>query len=333
MVPNPVERPSVVALGHAIVDVLAPCDDAFVAAQGLTKGTMTLIGDEQSEKLYASLGPATEASGGSAANTAACLASLGVATTFIGKVADDTLGSIFVHDIHGAGVAFDVRPAQDGPSTGRSLIMVTPDGERTMCTNLGIGSHLAQSDVDASDVGAAGVIYVEGYMYGKEPTTAAVDTAIQAGRLGGALVAFSASDPAWVELNLTAISEVVDRVDLLFANEAEALLLSGRQDLDSALGSLAARCPEVVVTLGERGCVAVTRSERVHLPAAPVDRVVDTTGAGDSFAAGYLYGVVKGLGPEKSARIGAIAAAEVIGHMGARPLSPLSVLVAQQGLG
>jgi sugar/nucleoside kinase (ribokinase family) len=324
---KPTDRASVVAVGHAIVDVLARCDDAFVVARGLTKGTMTLIEDDEAERLYASLGPATEASGGSAANTAACLASLGVATTFVGKVANDTLGSIFIHDIRRAGVSFDVEPVESGPGTGRCLIMVTPDGERTMCTNLGIGSHLSASDIDADRLGAAGVLYVEGYLYGKQPTSGAVESAVEAAHRGGSLVAFSASDPAWVELNLAAISELIGKVDLLFANEAEALLLSGQRDLDSAVAVLAARCPEVAITLGERGCVAVTKSEKVHLPAAPVDRVVDTTGAGDSFAAGYLFGVVNGFGPEKSARIGAAAAAEVISHMGARPLSSLPELL------
>lgn len=331
--PRPPAAPRVVAVGHAIVDVLAASDDFLVASLGLVKGTMTLVDGAEAVRIHAALGAATEASGGSAANTAACLASLGTSCTFVGKVAADRLGRVFSGDIRAAGVGFDGPPAGHlGAATGRCLVMVTPDGERTMCTDLGVAAMLGPGDVDPALVASAGVLYVEGYLYGKEPTARAVDAAIAAARPAGTLVAFSASDPAWVELKRDAISSVLDRVDLLFANEAEALLLAGRRDVDEALDGLAGRCPTVVVTLGERGCLVASGTARAVVAAAPVAQVVDTTGAGDSFAAGYLHGVMNGLGPEACARIGALAAAEVVGHMGARPQSPLRQLVAAAGL-
>ncbi|HET9075442.1 MAG TPA: adenosine kinase [Acidimicrobiales bacterium] len=326
--------PQVVAVGHAIVDVLSPCQDSQVAELGLSKGTMTLIDDEAAERIYAELGPATEASGGSAANTAACLASLGAAVEFIGKVADDGLGRVFTHDIRSAGVRYQVAPAPNGsgPGTGRCLVMVTPDAEKTMCTNLGVGAYLQPADVDREAIAAARVVYLEGYLCGKEESEAAVDAAVEAARAAGAMVAFSASDPAWVHLHLDELTALLDRVDVLFANEPEALGLSGCADLDDAIDSLAKRCPTVAVTLGGRGCVVAGADGRVTVPARPVGHVVDTTGAGDSFAAGFLYGVVNDLGAEASARLGALAAAEIVGHIGARPLARLSDLASAAGL-
>ena len=326
--------PRVVALGHAIVDVLSPCGDEQVASLGLQKGTMTLIDDDDAERIYAGLGPATEASGGSAANTAACLASLGAPVEFIGKVADDGLGQVFAHDIRSAGVRFEVAPApaDPGPGTGRCLVMVTPDAEKTMCTSLGVGAYLQADDVDRQAVANARVLYIEGYLCGKPESADAVGAAVDAARELGTLVAFSASDPAWVHLHRDALSELLDRVDVLFANEPEAVGLSGCSSLDDAVESLGKRCPIVAVTLGSRGCVVLSPEGKVRVPASPVGHVVDTTGAGDSFAAGFLYGVVNDLGAEGSARLGALAAGEIVSHIGARPISSLSELAAEARL-
>lgn len=321
---------AVVAMGHAVVDVLAPSPDRLLRELGLTKGTMTLVEGTDAERIYAALGPATEASGGSAANTAACLASLGTPCRFVGKVASDTLGGVFAHDLRAAGVRFDC-PAAGGGSTGRSLVLVTPDGERTMCTDLGVGATLSPSEVPAEAVRSAQVLYVEGYLYGKQPTGAAVDAAVSLARQAGTLVAFSASDPGWAAVVLGDMRVLLDQVDLLFANEAEALLLSGSRDVESALSALGGHCPSVVVTRGAAGCVVASGGEVHHVPAAPTPAVVDTTGAGDSFAAGYLHGLVSGLGPRDSARLGALVAAEVVGHLGARPLAPLGDLIPAPG--
>jgi sugar/nucleoside kinase (ribokinase family) len=324
-------NPEVVTLGHAIVDVLAPSDDELVAGFGLEKGTMTLIDDSRAEKIYASLGPATEASGGSAANTAACLASLGASVSFIGKVRDDTLGHVFTHDIRAAGVSYHVPPCADGPGTGCCFIMVTPDAEKTMCTNLGIGALLAPDDVDAAAIAAARVVYLEGYMYGDRPTNPAVERAIAVARSAGTQVALSLSDPYWVELHGPELDSLLDQVDVLFANEHEALGITGAPALDAALAALARRCPVVAVTRGEQGSIVATGSDAVSVPAAQVHRVIDTTGAGDSYAAGYLFGHIRGMGPAASARLGALAAAEVVSHLGARPQQSLAAWVRAEG--
>ena len=330
------DYPQVVAVGHAIVDVLASCEDAEVAGLGLAKGTMALVDDGRAEAIYSAMGPAIEASGGSAANTAASLASLGARVAFVGKVAEDGLGKVFAHDIRSIGVHFDVAPAPvpspDAPGTGRCLVLVTPDAEKTMCTNLGVGAYLQPADVDAALLGGARVVYLEGYLCGKEESAAGVEEAITVARRSGTQVAFSASDPGWVDLYTEELRALLDRVDILFANEPEALGLSGCDDLDAAVAALAARCPTVAVTLGAAGCVVVHEGSRLTVPAARVDRVVDTTGAGDSFAAGFLYGVVNDLGPEVSARLGGLAAAEVVAHMGARPQADLAALAAAAGL-
>lgn len=317
---------AIVALGHAIVDVVAPCDDDLVARLGLSKGTMTLVDDEQSERLYAALSPETEGSGGSAANTAACLASLGGSARFVGKVGEDSLGKVFAEDIRSIGVCFDV-PAAGVAGTGRCLVMVTPDAERTMCTNLGVGSTLSAADVDPAAIAAARVVYIEGYLCGKPESASAVEAALEAADRGGTLVALSGSDPSWVDLIRDALVPMLDRVDILFVNELEALALAGAPDRAAALEALAARCDTVVITLGAEGClVATADGARLEVPAEPAT-AVDTTGAGDSFAAGYLYGFVNDFSPERCARLGAAAAAEVVSHLGARPLIELSSLV------
>jgi sugar/nucleoside kinase (ribokinase family) len=327
----------VVTVGHAIVDVLAPSSDELVADFGLHKGTMTLVDDARAERIYASLGPATEVSGGSAANTAACLASLGGSVSFIGKVRDDTLGRVFVHDIRAAGVDFTVAPApsdpgSEGPGTGRCLIMVTPDAEKTMCTSLGVGAHLAPSDIDPAAIGAARIIYLEGYLIGAGGTDAAVERAVTLARDQGAQVALSLSDPFWAELHRGELSTLLDRVDLLFANEEEARALTGLAGAEDAAAALGQRCATVAVTRGAHGSLVATATGVVSVPAAPVTQVVDTTGAGDSYAAGFLFGVTRGAAPEDCARLGALAAAEVVSHLGARPLQSLASLAGDAGL-
>lgn len=318
----------VVAVGHAIVDVLAPSEDALVGRFGLTKGTMTLVDDVQAAEIYAALGSKTEASGGSAANTAAGLASLGSSVAFVGKVGDDPLGQAFAVDIRAAGVRYEVPAGTSGPGTGRCLIMVTPDAERTMCTSLGIGDQLAPTDVDTALIGAAQVLYLEGYLCGPEHIAPAVEAAVAAAESGGALVSLSLSDPSWVGLFGPQLDKLLDRVDILFGNAQEACAITGETNVSAAVARLAARCPTVVVTRGAEGSTVADGGTVVEVPAAAVSQVVDTTGAGDLFAAGYLYGVVRGLGPERSARLGALAAAEVISHFGARPLTSLATLAA-----
>jgi sugar/nucleoside kinase (ribokinase family) len=324
----------VICLGHPIVDVLSPSDDELVAGLGLEKGTMTLVDDEQAEKIYASMGPGTEASGGSAANTAAALASLGAAVEFIGKVRDDELGQVFSHDIRATGVRYEVIPATAGPGTGRCLILVTPDAEKTMCTNLGIGAFLSAADVGAAaaEIGAARVVYLEGYLCGKPESAAAIDRAVSLAQEAETLVAFSGSDPAWVSLHVEELTALSEQVDIIFANEEEAKRLAYTADLEEALSTLASRCQTVAVTLGAAGSVVAQGADRVRVPAAPVTSLVDTTGAGDSFAAGFLYGLVNDMDIERCARIGALAAGEVVSHLGARPLQRLSDLASAAGL-
>ncbi len=301
---------SVVALGHAIVDVLARTDDDQVASLGLHKGTMALVDGTRAEGLYSAIIPDAHASGGSAANTAACLASLGASVRFVGKVADDELGKVFTEDIRAAGVKYDTRPGgAEGPGTGRCLVLVTPDAEKTMCTDLGAGATIDPADLHLDAISTARVLYMEGYLVGPPDTSATVDHAVDVARRSGTLVAFSASDPGWVELQRDALVGLLERVDILFANEPEALGLSGHADLEAAVEALVQQVPTVAVTLGAQGCVVAGREGfRVRVPAAPVERVVDSTGAGDSFAAGFLYGVVNDLGPETSARLGQLAA-------------------------
>jgi sugar/nucleoside kinase (ribokinase family) len=342
---------SVVTLGHAIVDVLALTDDSRVAALGLEKGTMSLVEGPRAEELYAAVTPETHVSGGSAANTAAGLASLGGSVRFVGKVADDAMGKIFAEDIRAAGVEYDTPPGGlGGPATGRCLVLITPDAEKTMCTDLGAGATIDPADLHLEAIAAAAVLYMEGYLVGPPGTTRTVEEAIAAARRSATLVALSASDPAWVGLQRDALLRVLDRADILFANEPEALGLAGPhpplagqhpplagrhqpEDLDRALDALVDRCPTVAVTLGRDGCVIAGRDgSRVRVPAVAVDQVVDTTGAGDSFAAGFLYGVVNHLGPEISARLGVLAASEIVSHIGARPLADLADLARRAGL-
>ncbi|MDQ3947355.1 MAG: adenosine kinase [Actinomycetota bacterium] len=322
----------VLAVGNAIVDVLSHCDDDLVARHGLEKGTMTLVDGERAADVYASMGPGVEVSGGSAANTAAGVASLGGTAAFVGKVADDELGRIFTHDLRATGVAYSTEPALSGVGTARCLILVTPDAERTMNTFLGVAADLGAGDVDEALVTSARIAYLEGYLVGVGAAEAALERTVALSRHAGTIVALTLSDPLWVRLNRDAFSALLPDVDVLLANEEEVLELTGAGDLEAALAILAATCPVVAVTRGAQGVVATDGKETVAVAAEPVDHVVDTTGAGDLFAAGFLFGLARNLPLETCARLGTLAAAEVISHVGARPQTSLRDLAAAAGL-
>jgi len=321
----------VVGIGNAIVDVLAQAAEGFLASQELAKGAMTLIDARRAEALYADMGPGREVSGGSAANTLAGIASLGSRGAFIGKVRDDQLGAIFRHDICASGVRFETPPATAGAPTARCLIFVTPDAQRTMCTFLGASVELTPADVDEALVSEAKVTYLEGYLWdppkAKEAFRKAADIAHGARRK----VALSLSDPFCVERHRAEFRDLVDgHVDLLFANEAELRSLYQADDFETALEAVRGRCELAAVTRSEKGALILDGEDTYEIPAEPVARLVDTTGAGDLFAAGFLAGLTAGAGAERAGRMGAIAAAEVISHYGARPETPLDRLLGER---
>lgn len=322
----------VVTVGSAIVDVLAHVDDAIVAAHGLVKGTMVLVDPDRSAALYDTMPPGIEVSGGSAANTAAGVASLGGGVAFVGKVRDDTLGEIFTHDLRSTGVVYTTPAGTSGPPTARCLILVTPDAERTMSTYLGTAGELAAGDVDPALIASARITYVEGYLVGLPSAEGALRAALDAAHTSGRKVALTLSDPLWVGLQRDAFKILLPDIDILLGNEAEALELTGERDLDAALRLLAETCPVVALTRGAAGAIASDGGEIVRVPAEPVDRLEDTTGAGDLFAAGFLLGLARERPLEDCLRLGALAAAEVISHIGARPQTSLAELAAARGL-
>lgn len=322
-----------VAVGHAIVDVLANAGDGVLDRLGLRKATMTLVDSARAEQVEAALTPVAVASGGSAANTAAGLASLGTRAGFVGRVADDRLGRLFAADIAAAGVSFEVPRATAGPPTGRSVVLVTPDAEKTMCTDLGAGALLGAGDIDAGAIAAARIVYVEGYLCGGDHTSAALAAVVDAAAAGSTTVALSLSDPAWVQLQRVALDAMLDHAGMVFANEEEACLLSGAASAEAAVERLRARCPTVVVTCGAEGSLVAVGDQRVRVPAEQAASAVDTTGAGDLYAAGFLHGVLRGAQPSECARLGSLCAAEVVGHMGARPLVSLASLAEAAGVG
>lgn len=321
----------VVAVGSAIVDVLAHSDDAFIASHGLVKGTMVLVDHDQSAALYDAMPPGIEVSGGSAANTAAGIASLAGRVAFIGKVRDDALGEIFRHDLRSTGVVYTTPPGPSGPPTARCLVLITPDAERTMSTYLGTAGEMSAADVDPALVASARITYVEGYLVGLPTADGALEVAMKAAHAAGRKVALTLSDPAWVALQHDAFKALLPDVDILLGNEAEALELTGESDLKAALGALTESCPVVALTRGPAGAVAADRNETVSVPAEPVDELEDTTGAGDLFAAGFLLGLARERPLEECLRLGALAAAEVISHIGARPQTSLAELAASRG--
>jgi sugar/nucleoside kinase (ribokinase family) len=319
----------VLALGNAIVDVISHADDDFLIRHDLKKDSMALVDAYRADELYAAMGPTIETSGGSAANTAVGVAALGGRAAFIGKVRDDQMGNVFVHDIRAAGVDFDVVPASQGEPTGRSLIVVTPDAHRTMSTSLGIAGSITSNDIDPMRVGAARVTYCEGYLWDAEPTKAAIRKAMAVTHDAGNKVALTLSDGFCVERHREEFCELVhDSVDILFANEAEILSLYKAEHFDDALQRVRSECELAFLTRGAAGAVVV-RGDAVHVVSAdPLGPVVDTTGAGDQFAAGVLYGLTIECDLATCARIGSRCAGEVISHVGPRPQRDLRELVA-----
>jgi sugar/nucleoside kinase (ribokinase family) len=318
----------VVGIGNAIVDVISHADDAFLLANGIEKGAMTLIDAARAEEIYGRMGPGIEMSGGSAGNTMAGIASLGGRGAYIGKVRDDQLGAVFRHDIRAVGVRFDTPASTAGAPTARCLILVTPDAQRSMNTYLGACVELGPEDIDADIVQSAQVTYMEGYLFdpprAKEAFRKAADLAHAAGRK----VSLTLSDSFCVGRHRAEFADLVDtRVDVLFGNEHEIMSLYEVGDFDAAVAAVRGRCEVAVLTRSEKGSVVVTRDAAVAVAADPVARLVDTTGAGDLFAAGFLHGYTRGRDLETCARIAAVAAAEVIGHVGARPEVSLADLV------
>ena len=321
-------RFDVLAIGNAIVDIIADAGDADLRREGMAKGSMALIDEAEATRLYELMGPGREASGGSAANTVAGMAALGCRTAFVGQLAADQLGAIFAHDIQSLGVAFDT-PARSGiGATGRCLILVTPDAQRTMNTYLGAAQRLGPDAVDEVTIAQAMIVYLEGYLWDPEEPRAAMRKAIRAARAAGTRVAFTLSDGFVVDRHRADIAALLDggEIDILFANEAEALALTGCDGFEEAVATIAGRVATAVITQSEKGAIAVSGEHRAHVEAEPIRRLVDTTGAGDLFAAGFLAGEARGLGLDASLRLGAIAAAEVIQHYGARPEADLRKL-------
>ena len=323
----------VVAIGNAIVDVLSQTDDAFIVSEGMAKGSMQLMfSPAEADALYAKMGPGIEASGGSAANTVAGIAALGGKCGFIGQVADDQLGQVFAHDIRAMGVTYDT-PARPGePTTARCLIFVTPDGQRTMNTFLGASQFLPEQALSRDLIKAGAILYLEGYLWDPEEPRAAMRAAIDIARGAGRLVAFTLSDTFCIGRHGGDFRQLLaDRlVDILFANENELLALAEVDDFEDAVAKIAPQVPTLVVTRSEHGAIAVRDGQRAAVAAEPIDRVVDTTGAGDLFAAGFLHGQAQGWNLEKSLRLGAICAAEIISHVGARPMVDLKALAAEK---
>ena len=325
----------VLGIGNAIVDTLARAEDDALHAAGLRKGAMQLVDEARAAELYAGMGPTTVISGGSAANTMAGLASFGRAAAFVGKVKDDEAGREFAHDIRQAGVAFDTPFAGDGAATARCLIFVTPDGQRTMNTYLGACQALAPADIDETLVASAKVLYMEGYLWDPPGAKAAFLKAAKISRANGRNVALSLSDSFCIDRYrgefLSLIRERV--VDIVFANESELHSLYQTADFDTALAALKAETGLIgVVTRSKKGCVVTEGASVVSVPAFPVAEVVDTTGAGDLFAAGFLAGFTQGMSHKASAELGALAAAEIISHVGARPQKDLRQLARDNGL-
>jgi adenosine kinase len=326
-------RYDVLGIGNAIVDVIARTEDDFLVKQKMPKGSMQLIDEARAAGIYDAMGPAIEVSGGSAANTIVGAASLGARAAFVGKVKDDELGRVFAHDIRAAGVAFTTPPASAGPSTARCYVLVTPDGERTMNTFLGAAQDLHPNDIDADAVAAARIIYLEGYLWDPPRAKEAFLKAAKIAHAADRDVALTLSDAFCVDRYRAEFLDLIrtGTVDLVFANERELHSLYQTADFDTAVKALRDDARLAVITRSEKGCLVVTREETDAVPASAVERVVDATGAGDLFAAGFLVGLSRGVDNRTAARLGALAAAEVIQHLGARPETPLKDLARDNG--
>jgi sugar/nucleoside kinase (ribokinase family) len=324
----------VLGIGNAIFDVLVQTDEGFLSRHGMTKGGMALIDEARATSIYGDMGPATEMSGGSAANTIVGVANLGARAAYVGKVRDDQIGRLYTHDIRAAGVAFETLPAPDGPATGCCYILVTPDGERTMNTYLGAAQELMPDDIDAAQVAASAMIYLEGYLWDPKNAKDAFVKASTIAHDAGRQVALTLSDSFCVDRYRGEFLDLMRNgtVDLVFANEAELHSLYQTSDFDTALTQMRNDVKLAVVTRSEKGCVVASYDGVIAVPAFSVDRIVDTTGAGDLFAAGFLFGLVRGAELENAGRLGALAAAEVIQHIGARPQVSLKELAKANGL-
>lgn len=322
----------VIAIGNAIVDVMAPCDDALIERFGMTRGGMTLIDTDRAKELYSAMGPAREISGGSAANTLAGLAALGARCAFIGQVADDQLGEVFAHDIRAGGIRFDTAARAGDPPTARCLIFVTPDGQRTMNTFLGASQFLPPAALDEAAIADAEILYLEGYLWDPEEPRAAMRRAIAAAKNAGRKVAFTLSDAFVIDRHGDDFRAMIDAgdIDILFANHIELAALTGHDDFHAGIDALKDKIPMLVVTRSEQGAVAAHVGKLYEVPAEPVAQVVDTTGAGDLFAAGFLHGHVNGRPVDECLTLGALCAAEIISHYGARPEADLKQLVARR---
>src|SRR5260221_2305345 len=324
----------VLAIGNGIFDVLVQTDEGFLSRHGMTKGGMALIDEPRAAAIYKDMGPATEMSGGSAANTIVGVASLGARTAYVGKVRDDQIGGLYTHDIRAAGVAFETKAAASGPATGCSYILVTPDGERTMNTYLGAAQELMPADIDEAQVAASRIIYLEGYLWDPRNAKEAFVKAATIAHGAGRQVALTLSDSYCVDRYRDEFLDLMRKgiVDLVFANEAELHSLYQTSDFNTALKQLGNDTKLGIVTRSEKGCVVASKDGVVAVPAFPIQKLVDTTGAGDLFAAGFLFGLVRNAGHENAGRLGALAAAEVIQHIGARPQVSLKELAKQAGL-
>ncbi len=325
-------RFDVVAIGNAIVDVIARADDALIIAEGLTKGSMRLIDAEEAERLYAAMGPAIEMSGGSAANTLAGMAALGQRCSFIGQVADDQLGHVFTHDLRALGVAYETPPLSEGAPTARCLILVTPDGQRTMNTFLGASHLLEQSMIDEEWIAASEILYLEGYWWDPELSRVAMRRAIDVSRAAGRKVAFTLSDAFIIDRHGADFRNLIAEglFDILFANEVEICALAETDDFEAAVASVAAQVPLLVVTRGSHGAIALTGGMRTEVGAEPIDTVVDTTGAGDLFAAGFLSGQAQGRPIADCLTMGAVCAREIIAQVGPRAQTDLKAKSAER---
>lgn len=314
----------VVGIGNALVDVLSQAGEDFLAAQGLIKGAMQLVDEPRARQLYAAMGPAVEVSGGSAANTIVGVASFGGRAHYVGKVRNDQLGEVFSHDLRAVGVGYSTPAATSGPPTGRCLIVVTPDAQRTLTTYLGASSQLGPADVDRDLIARAGILYLEGYLFDPPEAQRAFRVAAEIAHAAGRKVALTLSDPFCVGRHRAAFLDLVEHhVDILFANEAEIRSLYTAPDFDAALQRVRRHCAVAALTRSERGSVVVAGDEVHVIDAHPVKAVVDTTGAGDLYAAGFLVGLSRGLDLATCGRLGSLAAGEVISHVGARPQTPL----------
>jgi sugar/nucleoside kinase (ribokinase family) len=324
----------VLGIGNAIVDVIARTEDDFLVKHGMHKGGMALIDEPRAQAIYGAMGKAVEKSGGSAANTIVGVAGFGARAAFVGKVKDDTLGQSFAKDIRKAGVAFDTPPAKDGPATACCYVMVTPDGERTMNTYLGAAQNLFPADVDAGAIAASAITYLEGYLWDPPHAKEAFRKAAKIAHDAGRKVALTLSDAFCVDRYRSEFVDLIKTgtVDIVFANERELHSLYQTADFDTAVKALRQDARLAVVTRSEKGCIVVSKDSTVEVPAAPIDTLVDATGAGDLFAAGFLFGLARGRDHKTAAELGALAASEVIQHIGARPEVNLKDFARQNGL-